>query len=280
MMRSLLPLLYLLGKYSKMGIGVCLILIAAVFMAAKYQSEQIAFAATDRLTEVPLAIDRSYEEPLAFPEAVVIPQPAVTEVQSEKAEAQVSATLKKELSDDQLIAAYAELIMTDNHHMEFELANKIAGYYRAEEKKYDFTPGLLLSIGHRESEHNIHAKSNKDAHGIMQVQIPTAKRFAKDLNLWQEPKIEKVSGKSPQLRKEAEKEHLKKIAQAEKRLKEMVYDPEINIQLGAKTLSAYLKEANGDLDAALERYSGKAVDYAAKVKGFHQEILKSLEGLA
>jgi soluble lytic murein transglycosylase-like protein len=46
---------------------------------------------------------------------------------------------------------------------------------------------------------------------------------------------------------------------------ESLFDPEVNIRVGAEVIQEYLEQADGSLIKALKKYSGNARNYAAVV---------------
>jgi len=126
------------------------------------------------------------------------------------------------------------------------------GCFQAASQLHDVPVDLLLAVASIESALNPDARSNKNAHGIMQIQWPGTAR------------------------------HL-----GVRRLSEL-YNPCLNIELGARYLKELLDANNGDVQRALAAYNygpGRiaaspslprgAVGYAAKVLS-KQDALKSV----
>lgn len=99
---------------------------------------------------------------------------------------------------------------------------------------------MVLSVIKAESNFNEHAKSNSDAYGLMQLQLPTAIEMAKKLNL--EVNLEDL------------------------------YNPEINIKLGINYLN-YLFQIFEDKQLVLMSYNAGL----NKVKGWQENNELTLE---
>lgn len=199
----------------------------------------------------------------------------------EAAAAQAKAVAKAQAEADaekRIIAVYAELILKDQPTLTLQTARDWAQVYREEETKNNLPCGLILAVGHVESAHRPEVCSNKGAYGIMQVQVPTGKDFAKKLSLWQEPKPKKLPKKANWKQKKlAEKAFAAKQKQADKELVNKLCTPETNIQIGSKVLATYI-EWEGNLPEALKKYSCDATDYCQKVAQYHETVLANLEG--
>jgi len=92
-----------------------------------------------------------------------------------------------------------------------------------ESKKYGYDPLLLTAVIITESSFNNWARSNRDAHGLMQIRLATGRELAAEVRIqWQG---------TPSL-----------------------YDPETNITLGAYYLNKLFLRF-GDLGLALEAYN-------------------------
>jgi soluble lytic murein transglycosylase-like protein len=104
---------------------------------------------------------------------------------------------------------------------------RIADAVLAEAHRHAISPVLLLAVMSIESSFDRHAVSGAGARGLMQV-MPSA---------------------HPQL-----------IAHAKD-----LSDPAVNVRIGTTILRDYLDAADGDLDAALFRYSGGGRGYARRV---------------
>lgn len=88
-------------------------------------------------------------------------------------------------------------------------------------------PELLIAIIQKESEFRPKAKSRYGAQGLMQV-----------VRRWHHDKLHPS---------------------------ESLYDPQVNIRVGADVLEEYLAQAGGDLNRALRKYSGNARGYVTSV---------------
>lgn len=99
--------------------------------------------------------------------------------------------------------------------------------WREAAKHPDVEPELILAVIQKESSLRPMAESSYGAQGLMQV-VPR----------W----------------------HPEKLAQ-----RESLFDPRVNIRVGAQILQEYLWATGGVLEAALARYSGDARDYASFV---------------
>lgn len=104
---------------------------------------------------------------------------------------------------------------------------RIADAVLAEAHRHAVSPVLLLAVMSIESSFDRHAVSGAGARGLMQI-MPSA---------------------HPQL-----------IAHAKD-----LSDPAVNVRIGTTILRDYLDAADGDLDAALYRYSGGGRGYARRV---------------
>ncbi|MFA6525967.1 MAG: lytic transglycosylase domain-containing protein [Candidatus Buchananbacteria bacterium] len=183
------------------------------------------------------------------------------------------------LTDEKIIAGYANFIRMDNPSVDEATAMQWAQYYFDKENELGLGIGILPAIGNVESNHRRKAKSNKEAYGIMQLQIKTAREWAKRLNIHEELKIKMKKlpeGASQSQIKKAQAELEKKRADAEKELVRIITKPKVNITLGAKVLDCYLQEAGGDLDKALNRYSYNATDYPKKVAAAREKVIAAL----
>lgn len=115
----------------------------------------------------------------------------------------------------------------------------LSAYNQADEK--GLSPLLILAIIEKESSLRPQVVNSYGAVGLMQV-VPR----------WHPEKLESD-------------DHVTELQQ-----------PETNIRVGATILSQYLKSKNGDLQAALKKYSGNAKGYAEKVASFRQELRAAL----
>ncbi len=96
-----------------------------------------------------------------------------------------------------------------------------------EASKRDLRPELLIAIMQKESSLSPKVQSPYGAQGLMQV-VPR----------WHREKLQPS---------------------------ESLFDPEVNVRVGADVLLEYLKSAGGSLNKALAKYSGNARGYAASV---------------
>ncbi len=106
----------------------------------------------------------------------------------------------------------------------------------AEASRREFVdPELLIAIIQKESEFHPKAKSRYGAQGLMQV-----------VRRWHHDKLHPS---------------------------ESLYDPVVNIRVGAEVLEEYLAQAGGDMNRALRKYSGNA-------RGYVNTVLKETRALA
>ncbi|HLU00713.1 MAG TPA: transglycosylase SLT domain-containing protein [Burkholderiaceae bacterium] len=106
----------------------------------------------------------------------------------------------------------------------------------AEASRREFVdPELLIAIIQKESEFRPKAKSRYGAQGLMQV-----------VRRWHHDKLHPS---------------------------ESLYDPAVNIRVGADVLEEYLAQAGGDMNRALRKYSGNA-------RGYVNTVLKETRALA
>ena len=103
-------------------------------------------------------------------------------------------------------------------------------------------PELLIAIIHKESSFRPKVQSSYGAQGLMQV-----------VRRWHHDKL---------------------------RPSESLFDPEVNIRVGADVLEEYLALANGDLDDALRKYSGNARNYANVIKNESRALAQVAERAA
>lgn len=92
-------------------------------------------------------------------------------------------------------------------------------------EKYDIDPYYVTAIIKTESNFNVNAKSSKGAYGLMQITDSTASWAA-----------EKMSIKNYN--------------------KDMLYDPDFNINMGCWYLNELKNEFNGNMDLVLAAYNG------------------------
>lgn len=95
-------------------------------------------------------------------------------------------------------------------------------------KRDQLDPELIIAIIHKESEFRPKVQSRYGAQGLMQV-----------VRRWHGEKL---------------------------RPSESLFDPVVNIRVGADVLEEYLAQAGGNLDRALRKYSGNARGYVNSVK--------------
>ncbi|MFM0285894.1 lytic transglycosylase domain-containing protein [Paraburkholderia megapolitana] len=119
---------------------------------------------------------------------------------------------------------------------------KIAHAVLTEANRYGMSPVLLLAVMAVESGFNRHAVSVAGARGLMQI-LPAA---------------------HPQL-----------LARAGD-----LSDPATNVHLGSAILRGYLDDADGDLGAALHRYSGGGRGYARRVDQRMQQFNAHFQSVA
>lgn len=92
------------------------------------------------------------------------------------------------------------------------------------QKHPDVTPELILAVIQKESSLRPWVKSNYGAEGLMQV-----------VRRWHPEKVQD---------------------------EESLLEPDVNIRVGAQILQEYIRQKQGDLKAALVKYSGNAKGYA------------------
>lgn len=96
------------------------------------------------------------------------------------------------------------------------------------DKREQLAPELLIAIIQEESAFRPQVQSPYGAQGLMQV-----------VRRWHRDKLHPA---------------------------ESLFDPEVNIRVGADVLEEYLQRAGGDLDRALRKYSGNARGYVQNIK--------------
>jgi soluble lytic murein transglycosylase-like protein len=119
-----------------------------------------------------------------------------------------------------------------------KLVNRIVQSAYQEGVRFGLSPLTLLAIIEKESGLRHEVVNDYGAVGLMQV-VP---RFHRD----------------------------KLSAAAEEQLKM----PETNIHVGAKILSEYLAAKDGDLEAALKKYSGNARSYSQRVAYYEEKLVE------
>lgn len=102
-------------------------------------------------------------------------------------------------------------------------------------RRETLNPELLIAIMHKESGLRPKVQSRYGAQGLMQV-VPR----------WHREKL---------------------------RPSESLFDPEVNVRVGADVLEEYLSQADGDMNSALRKYSGNA-------RGYVNSVLKESRALA
>lgn len=95
------------------------------------------------------------------------------------------------------------------------------------QKRDGLAPELLIAIMHKESSLRPTVQSSYGAQGLMQV-----------VRRWHREKLHPS---------------------------ESLFDPQVNVRVGADVLEEYLALANGNLSQALRKYSGNSSTYADKV---------------
>lgn len=103
-------------------------------------------------------------------------------------------------------------------------------------------PELLIAIIHKESEFRPKVQSRYGAQGLMQV-VPR----------WHREKL---------------------------RPSESLFDPEVNIRVGADVLEEYLAQAGGNMENALRKYSGNSRNYASHIKKESRNLARIAEQAA
>lgn len=104
------------------------------------------------------------------------------------------------------------------------------------ERRDDLSPELLIAIIHKESTFQPKVQSRYGAQGLMQV-----------VRRWHRDKLE---------------------------ASESLFDPAVNIRVGADVLQEYLEAADGNLAKALAKYSGNSRGYATRVLGESERLAK------
>ena len=109
-------------------------------------------------------------------------------------------------------------------------------------KRKSLNPELIIAIIHKESEFRPKVQSRYGAQGLMQV-VPR----------WHREKLQPS---------------------------ESLFDPEVNIRVGADVLEEYLAQAGGNMDNALRKYSGNARNYASAIKKESRALARIAEQAA
>lgn len=109
-------------------------------------------------------------------------------------------------------------------------------------KRKSLNPELIIAIIHKESEFRPKVQSRYGAQGLMQV-VPR----------WHREKLQPS---------------------------ESLFDPEVNIRVGADVLEEYLAQAGGNMDNALRKYSGNARNYASTIKKESRALARIAEQAA
>jgi len=103
-------------------------------------------------------------------------------------------------------------------------------------------PELIIAIIHKESSFRPQVQSRYGAQGLMQV-----------VRRWHREKLHPS---------------------------ESLFDPEVNIRVGADVLEEYLEAAGGNLDVALKKYSGNARNYVSSIKKETHTLARVAERVA
>lgn len=127
--------------------------------------------------------------------------------------------------------------LADKYDRSEQLVRKIVLTAYSQADELGLSPLLILAVIEKESSLRPQVVNSYGAVGLMQV-VPR----------WHPEKLEST-------------DHVAELQ-----------EPETNIRVGAKILKQYLQAKNGDLQAALKKYSGNAQDYAEKVSHFRQEL--------
>ncbi len=101
-------------------------------------------------------------------------------------------------------------------------------------RRVGLTPELLIAIMHKESTFQPKVQSRYGAQGLMQV-----------VRRWHREKL---------------------------KASESLFDPVVNVRVGADILEEYLESMGGDLSKALTKYSGNSRGYAKKVLGESRKL--------
>lgn len=152
------------------------------------------------------------------------------------------------------VEVYKDFILEDNPKLGQKLALKLAQKYDELEKKYELPVGLLTAVASQESRHKPTAVSSKSAHGLMQVQVPTAFDAAK--------RMEIIPAKT----------NPKQLYKHRDKLARMLKDPLTNLELGANTLAEYLDRSDGNIRSALSKYSNGAKKYYDPIRADMREL--------
>lgn len=127
------------------------------------------------------------------------------------------------------------VLLALRRHMEVQwrvpetTARRILEAAQAEAAAHNLPLSLLLAVMAKESSFRPDAKSAYGALGLMQV-VPR----------WHPDKLEGISHRE-------------------------LFNPAVNVRVGARVLNEYLAQANGDLRAALLKYSGALPSYPGRV---------------
>lgn len=101
-------------------------------------------------------------------------------------------------------------------------------------RRVGLTPELLIAIMHKESTFRPKVQNRYGAQGLMQV-----------VRRWHREKL---------------------------KASESLFDPAVNVRVGADILEEYLESVGGDLSKALAKYSGNSRGYANKVLGESRKL--------
>ncbi|NGM88752.1 transglycosylase SLT domain-containing protein [Parapusillimonas sp. SGNA-6] len=125
------------------------------------------------------------------------------------------------------IRAQTEYLAAKFGHSESNIRKYVELAWKEASQREGVPPELLIAMMSKESSLQPKVQSNYGAQGLMQV-----------VRRWHHDKLQPS---------------------------ESLFDPEVNIRVGADVLEEYLEKANGSLAKALRQYSGNAQGYATKV---------------
>lgn len=155
----------------------------------------------------------------------------------EKHETRIAISRLKEEKDR---ATILKILSRFHTGLSQEQTEQIPGWIISESKKYNFDPLFLTAVIITESSFFNWALSNRGAMGLMQIRMNTGSFLAKEKNMvWK--------GKAT------------------------LYDPQINIRLGAYYLDKLIKRF-GDPDLALEAYNRGPTKLARYLKRGYRPI--------
>lgn len=125
------------------------------------------------------------------------------------------------------ILAQTQYLATKFRQREATLRRYVELAWKEAGKRNGVPPELLIAMMQKESSLRPEVQSHYGAQGLMQV-----------VRRWHHDKVHPS---------------------------ESLFDPEVNIRVGAGVLEEYLEEADGSLSKALKKYSGNAQNYARTV---------------